>query len=264
VSGNTYRCVPAQAGRCGKGRGKSEVNPKASQYDEYAAEYAAYVEQRELGGMDGDPMGILPHLLLLLGNVTGRLVLDAGCGEGYLARILAAQGGQVTGIDLAPRLIELGRARDPAGVIEYRVADLSAPMPENAGRFDAVVSYMVLNDVEDYRGFAATLAQSLKSGGPAVLALNNPYAYVVRKGIGSDYFASGITHPCGLAAVGMKVAFYHRTLGEYLDAFLCSGLRLIKLLDVDHPAVAASRIAGKVLPEGEDLPHYMVLAFAKP
>jgi hypothetical protein len=35
---------------------------------------------------------------------------------------------------------------------------------------------MVLNDVEDYQGFAATLAQALKVGGRAVLAFNNPYA----------------------------------------------------------------------------------------
>jgi 2-polyprenyl-3-methyl-5-hydroxy-6-metoxy-1,4-benzoquinol methylase len=56
----------------------------------------------------------------------------------------------VTGIDLAHHLIALARARDPAGAIDYRVADLSAPLPQDAGLFDAVASYLVLNDVEDY------------------------------------------------------------------------------------------------------------------
>jgi hypothetical protein len=97
----------------------------------------------------------------------------------------------------------------------------------------------------------------------ALGSLTNPYAYVVRKRL-ADYFASGTTHPCGLAAAGIKVAFYHRTLGEYLDAFLGAGLRLTKLVDVDHPAVAADRVAGRPLPEGEALPRYMVLAFDKP
>jgi 2-polyprenyl-3-methyl-5-hydroxy-6-metoxy-1,4-benzoquinol methylase len=237
------------------------MNQRISQYDDYAAEYAAYVAQRERGGVDDDPM--LPHLLALLGDIAGRVVLDAGCGEGYLARILAARGARVIGIDLAPRLIDLARARDPSRVIEYRVADLSVPLPEDVGRFDAVASFMVLNDVEDYRGFAATVAQVLKPGGRAVLALNNPYAYVVRKRL-ADYFASGTTHPCGLAAAGIKVAFYHRTLGEYLDAFLSAGLRLTKLMDVDHLAVAADRVAGRPVPEGEELPRYMVLACDKP
>jgi 2-polyprenyl-3-methyl-5-hydroxy-6-metoxy-1,4-benzoquinol methylase len=244
-----------------------DMNPRTSAYDDYAAEYAAYVarrEQAEAAGQ-GDPMGILPHLLALLGDVAGRAVLDAGCGEGYLTRILAARGAKVTGIDLSPRLIELARARqagDPAGAIAYRVADLSAPLPDLAGRFDAVASYMVLNDVEDYRGFAATLGAALKPGGRAAFALNNSYAYVVRKRI-ADYFASGTTHPCGLAASGIKVAFYHRTLGEYLDAFLAVGLHLTKLVDVDHPAAAAARAAGRPVPEGNELPRFMILAFAK-
>jgi SAM-dependent methyltransferase len=38
----------------------------------------------------------------------------AGCGEGYLARILAARGVRVTGIDLSPRLIDLARCEPVA------------------------------------------------------------------------------------------------------------------------------------------------------
>jgi SAM-dependent methyltransferase len=113
------------------------MNPKPSAYDDYAAEYSAYVAQRERGGVTGDPMGILPDLLAVLGDVAGCRVLDAGCGEGYLARILAEHGARVTGMDLAPRLIELAQTRDPGKAIDYRVADLSAPLPDEAGQFDA-------------------------------------------------------------------------------------------------------------------------------
>ncbi len=237
---------------------------KTSDYDSYADEYAAYVEWREQGGAEGDPMGILPHLLDLLGDVSGRMVLDAGCGEGYLSRILTARGAHVTGVDLSPRLIALARAKDLGGRIAYRVADLSMPLPEHRECFDAVVSYMVLNDVEDYRGFAATLGQVLRSGGRAVLAFNSPYAYVVRRRISAAYFASGTTHSSGLGSAGINVSFYHRTLSEYLDAFLAAGLQLTKLLDIDHPEIAADRAAGRPVPEGEDLPRFMLLALRKP
>jgi 2-polyprenyl-3-methyl-5-hydroxy-6-metoxy-1,4-benzoquinol methylase len=202
----------------------------------------------------------VPHLLDLLGAVSDRVVLDAGCSEGYLARILVSR---VTGIDPPPRLIALARARDPVGRIAYQNADLSAPLPEFRAHFDAVASYMVLNDVEDYRGFAATLAQVLKASGRAVLAFNNPYAYVVRKRIASSYFASGTTHPCGLSAAGIEVSFHHRTLAEYLDAFLAASLQLTKLLDVNHPDIAAVCGTDRPLPEGDELPRFMILAFAK-
>jgi hypothetical protein len=41
-------------------------------------------------------------------------------------------------------------------------------------------------------------------------------------------------------------------------------VRLTKLLDVDHPQVAERRARGEELPLGDQLPRFMVLAFAKP
>ena len=233
-----------------------------SDYDDYAADYAASVAWREQRGVDDDPFGILPRLLELLGDVSGREVLDAGCGDGYLARVLAARGARVTGIDLSPQLIENARARDSTGVIGYRVADLSAPLPGDTGRFAAVASYLVLNDVADYRGFASTLAAVLAPGGRLVLALNNPYGAVIRQHV-TDYFDSGAVSPYrGLWAVGIKVYHHHRTLEEYLDAFLSAGLRLTALTDL--PALTSEHGPGTILPPGYRFPRFMLLAFAKP
>jgi SAM-dependent methyltransferase len=114
------------------------ATPAAGDYDAYADQYEAFVAKRERAGPEADPYGLLPPLLDLLGDIAGRQVLDAGCGEGYLARALAARGAHVTGIDLSPRLIELARARDPGGRIDYQVGDLSQPRPTAVGRFDAV------------------------------------------------------------------------------------------------------------------------------
>jgi 2-polyprenyl-3-methyl-5-hydroxy-6-metoxy-1,4-benzoquinol methylase len=161
--------------------------PAPRRYDDFADAYAAAVVERERGGFEDDPNGILPDLLSLLGDIEGRIVLDAGCGEGYLARVLAARGARVVGMDMGPRLIELARRRDPSCSIEYHVAELSEPLPEYSGHFDAVASYLVLNDVEDYRGFAAGCASMLKPGGRMVHALNNPYGAVIRKHV-ADYF----------------------------------------------------------------------------
>lgn len=237
---------------------------RTSAYDQYADEYAAYVATREQDDLVGDPFGILTPLLAQLGDVTGQDVLDAGCGEGYLSRILAARGARVTGVDLSPRLVELAGQKASPGPIEYRVGDLSVPHPELEGHFNAVASFFVLNDVEDHRGFAETLARSLRPGGRAGLGFNNPYDYVMRKGHGSAYFTTGGAHPCGLSSVGVPVFFYHRTLPQYLDAFLDAGLCLTKIVDVDHPAMAARRASGEEIPLGEQLPRFMVLAFSKP
>jgi 2-polyprenyl-3-methyl-5-hydroxy-6-metoxy-1,4-benzoquinol methylase len=205
------------------------ATPASGDYDDYADEYAAYVAWREQAGPDADPFGLLLPLLDLLGDVNGRRVLDAGCGEGYLARWLAARGAHVTGIDLSARLIALARAKDPGGSIDYQVADLSQPLPSAAGRFDAAASYLVLNDVRDFRGFAATLAASLAPGGRLALALNNPYSAVTDRHV-TDYFDSGaVSRYRGLWEAGIRAYYHHRTLEDYLDAFHAGGLRLAKL-----------------------------------
>jgi 2-polyprenyl-3-methyl-5-hydroxy-6-metoxy-1,4-benzoquinol methylase len=237
------------------------ANP-AGDYDAYAPPIRG---ERGVAGarrVEGDPFGLLPPLLALLGDITGCRVLDAGCGEGYLARVLAAREARVTGIDLSPRLIELARVKNPTGDIDYRVADLSQPVPGIAGRFDAVASYLVLNDVQDYRGFAATLAALLKPGGRAVLALNNPYGAVAGRHV-ADYFSSGTASPYrGLWEAGIKTYNYHRTLEDYLDAILSQGLHLTKLADI--AARADSHRPDACLPDGARFPRFMLLEFRKP
>src|SRR5438034_418000 len=95
----------------------ANVNP----WDTYAAEYGQWIAQRE--PVEVAAGSIFARMLELLGDLAGREVLDAACGEGYFSRVLAARGARVTGLDLSPRLIAMARAKDPDGAIDYREAD---------------------------------------------------------------------------------------------------------------------------------------------
>lgn len=232
---------------------EQNVNP----WDEYADEYDAWLSRREPGQLVDT--GFPAQVLDLLGDVVGKEVLDAGCGQGYLSRMLAARGAHVTGIDLSPRLLQKARDLDPDGRIDYRLADLSRPLPELEDRFDLVASFLVLNDVRDYRGFASTLASLARPGAWIVLGFNNPYSSVVREHI-SDYFAENAMGTyMGMWKQGIKARYYHRTLEQYLDAFLDADLRLVKLVDV--PDVFG---LGGVRPRGSRFPRFMIVAFEKP
>lgn len=235
---------------------------KINSYDDFAAEYAEYVVRREEAGIERDP--IMPQFLMLLGDVSGLSVLDAGCGEGYLARILAGRGANVIGIDLAAHLIQIARAKDPEGEITYQVADLSQPLPAYREHFDLIVSHFVLNDVSDFRGFVRTLGAVAKRGGRLICSLNNPYSFVVRGHI-TNYFDTDKAFPYrGMAAEGVKVHFYQRTLGEYLDAFLSTGFQLQRLIDIPTPEGSFKRQPGILIPEGVHFPFFMLLSFTKP
>ena len=95
----------------------------------------------------------LHTVLGLLGDVTGKSVLDVACGHGYYSRALAQRGAtRVLGIDLSESLVGVARdleQRDPLG-IDYRVLDaFEAPV---LGSFDIVLGAWLLP-------YATTVAQ---------------------------------------------------------------------------------------------------------
>jgi 2-polyprenyl-3-methyl-5-hydroxy-6-metoxy-1,4-benzoquinol methylase len=95
---------------------------------------------------------INPVLLRMLGDVGGLRVLDAGCGNGYMSRMLAQRGAQVVGVEPGQSLFDFAverEAEQPRG-IRYVRADLCA-MPD-LGAFDAVVASMVLPAIPDWTG----------------------------------------------------------------------------------------------------------------
>ncbi|WP_342800443.1 class I SAM-dependent methyltransferase [Nocardia sp. No.11] len=96
--------------------------------------------------------------------VTGaERVLDVGCGDGYVTRLIAARvpGGSVLGVDPSPRMIEVARtADDQLTNVAFQVGDVTT-MTFDAD-FDLAVSFNALHWVVDqetaYRHIAAALA----------------------------------------------------------------------------------------------------------
>ena len=231
-------------------------------YNDFAPQYANLVRGWEEAGIEREPM--MPIFLEMLGDVSGLITLDAGCGEGYLSRILARRGANVTGIDIAARLIEIAHAKDLESKITYLVANLSQSLPDYASQFDLIVSRFVLNDVSNYRGFLTTLGSVAKPGGRLVISMNNPYSFVVRGHI-TDYFDSGKAYPYrGMAEQGARVHFYQRTLEEYLDASFAAGFQLQRLVDIPTPEGTFKRRSDTLIPVGTQFPFFMILSFIKP
>ncbi|WP_128563194.1 magnesium protoporphyrin IX methyltransferase [Methylobacterium crusticola] len=74
-------------------------------------------------------------------DLTGRRLLDAGCGTGALAVEAARRGAAVVAIDVSPTLVGLARERTAglglAGRLDFRVGDMLDP---GTGTFDHVVA----------------------------------------------------------------------------------------------------------------------------
>ena len=101
----------------------------------------------------------------------GRRTLEVGCGEGRVARDLAARGHRVVALDASPTLAAAAAAADPAG--RYLAADAAAlPFPDES--FDLVVAYNSLMTVDDLPAAVAEAARVLERGRPLCVCVAHP------------------------------------------------------------------------------------------
>ena len=126
------------------------------------------------------------------------------------------------------------RALDPGGAIDYRVADLCQPLPDLVGALQRHRQFTWSSTTSTTTAASPPpSARRLAPGGRLVLALNNPYSYVVRKHVGRLLRLRAPPTPTAAwrrrASSSISI---HRTLEEYLDAFLTAGLRLTTLTDL--------------------------------
>jgi SAM-dependent methyltransferase len=121
--------------------------------------------------------------LVVRGVLPGADLLDAGCGTGRYAAELARRGYVVQGIDLSAELIDVARRSSKEGRISmtFAVGDIRR-LP--SGRYDAILSRGVLNDVLDDEGreaILATFARALRPAGVLILDVREWETFAARK-----------------------------------------------------------------------------------
>lgn len=117
-------------------------------------------------------------VLSAIGPSDGLAVLDAGCGEGYLSRLLAQDGAQVVGVDACADLVESARelARESGLDINYYLHSVNdLPIPDD--HFDVVVCNHLINDLHDVSGPFREFTRVIREGGRLVILMLHPCFY---------------------------------------------------------------------------------------
>jgi len=205
-----------------------------------------------------------PAFLKLVGNLKGKNVLDAGCGEGYNTRIFAQMGAKMTGVDISPRLIEHAREqekKEPLG-IRYEVASYTDLPLFKDGSFDTVVSTMAMMDSPDFEKAAAEIYRVLKNDGDFFFSISHPC--FMTKGFGwvtdrqnnqekltvSGYFSkthrverwqfSNVPEEIRKEVPQFAIPVFPRTLADYINPLAEAGF-IIKKIAEPRPSAGDCR-----------------------
>jgi SAM-dependent methyltransferase len=177
-SSNLYSFVPAPQGRYIV---SMDISSHRRLFDRIAFAYKWFFSRQ----VEHYTRIILQHLEIF-GEPSGSTVLDVGCGTGAFTRAFERVGFIVTGVDMAPKMVEAGRKRN----LDCRIHDVTTGLPYPAGSFDFVTAaYMahgldpslrtlfyseakrlarkkvILHDYPQNKSFLTSLVERLEGGG---------------------------------------------------------------------------------------------------
>ena len=208
-------------------------------------------------------------------DVTGRRVLDVGCGTGRLAEALVDDGARVWGVDASPEMLAVAKQKQLRGAA-FRVAH-AEKLPFRAGWFERAFMWLSAHLVDRPRAFAESRRVLTRDGSLGVVTfdplhfgsywLNDLFPSIAeidrarfpdRDGLAADLAESGFSD------VGFERLSQSGSLSraEALERVEGRHISTFDLLPAEELDVGTER-ARRELPERVDYRVEWLLAFAR-
>ncbi len=214
----------------------------------------------------------IPALFSLLPDLTGKKVLDLGCGFGeHCMRFVEEGADKVVGIDISEKMLEIAKAENSHEKITYMHMAME-DIGELEEEFDVVVSSLAMYYVEDYAGVVQQVYRLLKPNGQFVFSQENPLCTCHSGGDRwtrdenmrklfmnlSNYSVEGERESVWFVD---NVKKYHRMFSTIMNVLIGAGFRIEKVIE----PVPTEALLDKY-PDYEDLlhkPDFMVVKVKK-
>ena len=184
-----------------------------------------------------------PAMRKLLPDLTGKTVLDLGCGYGHNCAEFAKNGAaKVVGVDISEKMLEVAKAENTDEKITY--FNMSMTDIETLGeKFDFIYSSLAFHYIEDFDSFAKSMYNCLNSGGQLLFSQEHPIITATVDGKGhfnkdkngnrisytfSDY------HRTGKRVVTWYVdgvVKYHRPFSDIINALANAGFVIEQVVE---------------------------------
>lgn len=214
-----------------------------------------------------------PTMFSLLPNLSGKRVLDLGCGTGeHLAHYLAKGARQVVGLDLSERMLEAAEARLRAQTPTAEMAFYALPMEKldeiAENEFEVITSSFAFHYIEDFPALLAKISAKLTACGTLIFSQEHPIVTCYRQGYRWEkkaekqqvayrlnyYREEGVRER---AWFQQSFKTYHRTMATILNQLIAAGFEIEQ---VEEPMLANQ---AQWHQEFKDLQHRPPLLFVK-
>lgn len=129
-------------------------------YDLYAEKYRSAENYKFLDSFENGEIAVL------LGDLSAKKVLDAGCGSGRLIKILRERGAKITAIDISEKM--LARIRKKYPDVEVVRSD-ARKMPFKSDYFDVVIAAFLIVHIKNLDEFFEECYRVLRPGGKLIV-----------------------------------------------------------------------------------------------
>ena len=184
-----------------------------------------------------------PIVFELLGDISGKHVMDIGCGYGAMTiKIAKAGADKVLGIDVSEKMIEKGIKENPHPNVTYKM--LSAESLDSIDeKFDVVVSCLAIHYIENFEKLFADVYALLKQGGEFIFSMEHPiytaskYAQQWVTDTESNTVTGFVTDHYGDESVrniewlGKTITKYHHKTDTVFNALISAGFIFEKVIE---------------------------------
>ncbi|ACK70156.1 Methyltransferase type 12 [Gloeothece citriformis PCC 7424] len=198
----------------------------------WEANAPAWTEAVRSGAIESRTLATNAAIVQALWERTPRLVLDLGCGEGWLTRILRERGIEAVGVDGSAQLIELAQEKGGGIFHHYSYAEIIATPEILGGDFDAIACNFALLE-PDILPLLKSLHSCLTPEGVLIIQTVHPWS-----GRGEDKYSDGWRIET-FASFGQgfteAMPWYFRTLSSWISLLSSGGYFLDDLREPAHP-----------------------------
>jgi SAM-dependent methyltransferase len=184
----------------------------------------------------------MPALFSLLPDLTGKRVLDLGCGFGeHCMEYIRRGADRVVGVDISEKMLEVAKEENS----DLKITYLNMAMEDIGAideKFDVVISSLAMHYVEDFGGVVRNIYEKLTEGGVFIYSQESPMSTCYSGGSRWTTDEDGVKIHLNLSNYGREAEYssewfvddvkrYHRMFSTIVNTLADAGFTIEKMIE---------------------------------